>query len=152
MRRETDERFDEFGRSQQAPLAADIAQLHEVDVVLVDDDPVIAALLKRVLTRQGYDVTWFADGLVAVAALCQPTAHLRARLILLDVSMPGLGGFGVLHYLQADGVLGGSRVMMLTASASEEDVRQAIGLGVISYIAKPLDVALLLDRVRHVLR
>jgi DNA-binding response OmpR family regulator len=118
------------------------------DVALVDDDPVIARLVKRMLMRQGYSVTWFADGVGAVAALCSPSTF-RTKLILLDVSMPGLDGFGVLHYLRRDGVLDQSGVIMLTASASEHAVRHAIGLGAIGYLAKPLDIRLLLDRVQR---
>lgn len=124
----------------------------DVDVALVDDDPVMAALVKRILSTRGYSVTWFADGLTAVAALCLPTVSLRARLILLDVSMPGMGGFDVLHRLQRDRVLDHSRVIMLTASASEQDVRKAIGLGATGYLAKPLDISVLLGRVYSVLR
>ena len=68
------------------------------------------------------------------------------------VATAGLGGFGVLHYLRRDNVLEQSRVIMLTASASEQDVRQAIGLGASSYLAKPLDLRLLVDRVHRALR
>ena len=106
--------------------------------------------MQRVLTRQGYSVTWFADGVAAVAALCPPSTF-RAKLILLDVSMPGLDGFGVLHYLRRGGVLDRSGVIMLTASASEDAVRQAIGLGAIGYLAKPLDMRVLIERVQRLL-
>jgi CheY-like chemotaxis protein len=123
----------------------------DADVVLVDDDPVIATLVKRVLTKQGYRVNWFPDGLAAVAALCKPSAWLQVKLILLDVSMPGMGGFVVLDRLRSDGVLDHSRVIMLTASVTEVDVRKAIGLGATGYLAKPLDVHLLQDRVQRVL-
>jgi two-component system OmpR family response regulator len=126
--------------------------VEEVDVALVDDDPVTAALVERILVRQGYSVRWFADGLAAVVALCQPSACLRARLVLLDVSMPGLGGFGVLHYLRRDGVLDQTRVIMLTSSTTEHDVRQAISLGARGYLAKPLDIPVLLGRIYSSLR
>jgi two-component system phosphate regulon response regulator PhoB len=125
------------------------ASLPEVDVALVDDDPVIAAFVKRVLAREGYSAKWFEDGIPAVNALCRPSASLRANLILLDVSMPGLDGFGVLHYLRRDSVLDRSRVIMLTASVSEQDVREAVGLGATGYLAKPLDLHLLIARVRR---
>jgi CheY-like chemotaxis protein len=129
----------EVGVSPLAPHA---------DVALVDDDPLIGALVKRVVTKLGYSLTWFEDGLAAVAALCQPRT-VQVKLILLDVSMPGLDGFGVLHYLQRDGVLEQSNVIMLTASASEQDVRRAIGLGAIGYLAKPLNIALLTARIQR---
>jgi CheY-like chemotaxis protein len=122
-----------------------------LDVALVDDDPVIGVMITRVLVSKGYSVTWFEDGLAAVAALCKPNPSVRAKLILLDVSMPGLGGWGVLHYLARDGVLDNSRVIMLTASTSEQDVRQAIGLGATGYLAKPLNIRLLILRVKHAL-
>jgi DNA-binding response OmpR family regulator len=117
------------------------------DVALVDDDPVIAALVKRILSRQGYSVTWFADGQAAVTALCQADAGLQVKLVLLDVSIPGLGGFGVLQRLRNAGVLKRTRVIMLTASVSEQDVRHAVNLGATGYLAKPLDPGLLVDRI-----
>jgi CheY-like chemotaxis protein len=123
----------------------------DVDIALVDDDPVIGVMIKRVLVSKGYSVTWFEDGLAAVAAMCKPNVSVRAKLILLDVSMPGLGGWGVLHYLSRDGVLDTSRVIMLTASTSEQDVRQAIGLGATGYLAKPLNIRLLIQRVKRAL-
>lgn len=129
-----------------APLSSD------VDVVLVDDDPGIAALVKRVMDSHGHSLKWFDDGVAAVGVLCQPRISLRAKLILLDVSIPGLGGFGVLHYLRRDGVLEQSQIIMLTASVSEDDVRQAIDMGAIGYLAKPLNIRLLIDRVERVLR
>jgi DNA-binding response OmpR family regulator len=143
----------DFGpRHQAGPGAVAGAARADVDVAVVDDDPVMGALVKRILSMRGYSVTWFADGVTAVAALCLPTVSLRARLILLDVSMPGMGGFDVLRRLQRDGVLEHSRVIMLTASAFEQDVRQAIGLGATGYLAKPLDISVLLGRVYSVLR
>lgn len=143
----------EFSPMLRTDREAEVASLdNETDVALVDDDPVLAALVRRVLAKQGHSVTWFGDGLLAVAELCQPAGRLHAKVILLDVSMPGLGGFGVLHYLRRDGVLDTSRVIMLTASASEEDVRQAIRLGATGYLAKPLDIRLLVDRVDRLLR
>ena len=142
----------EFGPMLRSDRAGEVASVdNETDVALVDDDPVLAALVKRVLAKQGHSVTWFGDGLLAVAELCKPGGSLHAKVILLDVSMPGLGGFGVLHYLRRDGVLDASRVIMLTASASEDDVRQAIRLGATGYLAKPLDIRLLVDRVHRLL-
>jgi two-component system OmpR family response regulator len=66
--------------------------------------------------------------------------------------MPGLGGFGVLHYLRRDGVLDQTRVIMLTSSTTEHDVRQAISLGARGYLAKPLDIPVLLGRIYSSLR
>jgi DNA-binding response OmpR family regulator len=141
--------FDQLGLIYQSDAQSTSDLVGDAaDVALVDDDPVLAALVKRVLAKQGYSVTRFADGVAAVAALCPPSTF-RAKLILLDVSMPGLDGFGVLHYLRRGGVLDHSAVIMLTASASEHDVRQAIGLGAIGYLAKPLDIRLLIERVRR---
>jgi DNA-binding response OmpR family regulator len=140
---------------------SDLAQLYprvtvaafgdDAEVALIDDDPVIATLVKRVLAKQGRRVNWFSDGLTAVTALCPPGAWLQVKLILLDLSMPGMGGFGVLHYLRREGVLDQSKVIMLTASVTEDDVRKAIDLGATGYLAKPLDVRLLQDRVQRVL-
>ena len=119
-----------------------------VNILLVDDQPAKLLSYEVILSELGENLIKAGSAREALEQLLK----VDVALILLDVSMPGLGGFGVLHYLRRDGVLDQARVIMLTASASEDDVRQAIGLGATGYLAKPLDIRLLVDRVDRCMR
>jgi CheY-like chemotaxis protein/HPt (histidine-containing phosphotransfer) domain-containing protein len=122
-----------------------------VDVLLVDDDEVFADFVVETLSSRSHQVCWLPDGDSARTALCGPTASLRARLILLDVEMPGLDGFGVLKHLVRSGVTRHSSVIMLTRRTMADDIVRAHGLGVVDYLAKPLSAPMLVDRVDRAL-
>lgn len=73
----------EFGPMLMSDCDAQVAIVdNETDVALVDDDPVLAALVRRVLAKQGHSVTRFGDGLLAVGELCKPGVRLHARVML----------------------------------------------------------------------
>ena len=116
------------------------------DVLLVEDDQVLVGLLTRALQAQGYRVASVTDGPSAVAALDVP-AEQRARLVLLDVDLPALDGFGVLRALAARDLLPGLPVLVLTARASEPEVLSVLSLGAVDHVAKPFSLPVLLARV-----
>jgi DNA-binding response OmpR family regulator len=121
-----------------------------VDVLVVDDDDALAALLLHALSTRGYRTHRLADGAEATALLLAPDG-LRARVILLDVGLPGLDGLSVLRELAHRQVLAHTRVIMVTMRSSEREVLQALELGAFDHVAKPLSVPLLLHRVRQAL-
>jgi CheY-like chemotaxis protein len=121
-----------------------------VDVLVVDDDDALAALLVHALSTRGYRTYRLADGAEAAAALLDPDG-LQARVILLDVGLPGLDGLSVLRQLAQRRVLARTRVIMVTLRASESEALQALELGAFDHVAKPLSVPLLLHRVRQAL-
>jgi DNA-binding response OmpR family regulator len=121
-----------------------------VDVLVVDDDDALASLLVHALSTRGYRTYRLADGAEAVAALLDPDG-LQARVILLDVGLPGLDGLSVLRQLAHRRVLARTRVIMVTLRASEGEALQALELGAYDHVAKPLSVPLLLHRVRQAL-
>jgi len=121
------------------------------DVVLVEDDDVLADLLVHALTSRGYHTVRHRDGREAADRLGGPHRDLVARVILLDVDLPGLDGLAVLRHLAGTGVLHRTRVIMLTARAAEVEVVQAIALGAFDHIAKPFSLPVLLQRVRRAL-
>lgn len=84
------------------------------------------------------------DGESAIAAV----AELRPDLLILDHVMPNLDGIGVLEALR--GAPHRPRVMMLTAFGQESLIRQASDLGVDYYLMKPVDISMLVERVRQV--
>lgn len=133
----------------------------DIDVLLVEDNPDDAEFTVRALRRAhvGLVIVHLEDGIQALEFVLGTGAHAaRAtarlpRLMLLDLNLPRLDGFGVLRRLKAD-VRG--RILptiVLTSSVEPRDVREAYRLGVNSYIVKPNDytalVAKLSDLVRY---
>ena len=92
----------------------DTAGLTRADVVVVDDDEMLADLLIHSLQTAGYSVRHLSDGLEAVELL--GSRLLRTRVVVLDVGLPGMDGFSVLRTLRSQGVLETTRVVMLTAA------------------------------------
>lgn len=116
------------------------------DILLVEDDSVLVELLRRALEGAGHTVAHVSDGPAAVAALDVPSAQ-RPRLVLLDIDLPALDGFGVLRALSQHGIIPGLHVLCLTARASEPDVVSMLSLGAVDHVAKPFSLPVLLARV-----
>lgn len=121
-----------------------------VDVLLVEDDEELGTLLMHSLRTQGMRGAHVADGAAAVEILTGRES-LRARVVLLDVDLPGLNGLDVLERLAAAGVLGTSRVIMLTARAGEAETLAALRLGAFDHVGKPFSLPVLIHRVRRAL-
>jgi PleD family two-component response regulator len=118
-----------------------------VDVVVIEDDDAVADVIEHALRLRQYGFVRFADGAEAANALGQGT--VRAKVVLLDVGLPSLDGFGVLRVLRSKGVLDETRVIMLTARSSEAEVLRGIGLGATEHIAKPFSIPVLLARLEQ---
>ena len=121
------------------------------DVVLVEDDDVLAELVMHALETRGYSARWIADGDEAAKLLGGDRPSVRGALVLLDWDLPARDGLTVLRGLAADGVLDSTRVVMLTMRASEREVLATLEIGATDHIAKPFSVAVLMQRVRRLL-
>jgi PleD family two-component response regulator len=139
------------GGGRVALAAEDHAESVTVDVVFVEDDPVLAALLEHALRVRGYSFRHLDDGLEAVAALASAQPQLVARVVLLDWGLPGIDGLRLLRRMAENGALQRSRVIMLTARAGESEILEALAAGAIDHVAKPFSVPVLMQRVRHAL-
>jgi DNA-binding response OmpR family regulator len=116
-----------------------------VDVVLVEDDDSVADVIEHALGLRNFEYLRFSDGAEAAKALGE--GNVKARVVLLDIGLPSLDGFGVLEVLNHQGVLEGTRVIMLTARSSEAEMLRALGLGAMEHIAKPFSIPVLLGRL-----
>jgi diguanylate cyclase (GGDEF)-like protein len=123
-----------------------------VDVLVVEDDAAIARLLQHALETRGLRHEWIDNGQKAAAMLTGPAPELRARVVLLDVDLPGLDGLGVLRLLAAERMLERTRVIVLTVRSHEAEVVRALELGAFDHVAKPFSVPVLLQRIRRALR
>jgi diguanylate cyclase (GGDEF)-like protein len=116
-----------------------------VDVVLVEDDDSVADVIEHALGLHQYGFTRFSDGAEAAGVL--GAGRVKARVVLLDVGLPSLDGFGVLQVLRSKGILETTRVIMLTARSSEAEMLRALGLGAMEHITKPFSIPMLLGRL-----
>lgn len=117
-----------------------------VRVLVVEDEPRMAALLRRSLQEEGYRVDIASDGDVG---LWQASEH-DYDAILLDLTLPGLDGVGVCAALRAAGLW--TPVVMLTARHQVEDRIRGLDAGADDYLTKPFSVGELTARLRAVLR
>ncbi|MGE0441951.1 MAG: response regulator [Gemmatimonadales bacterium] len=118
-------------------------------ILIVEDDRFVAAMVAHRLDRSGYPVQVASDGELALVA-CRADPP---RLVILDLSLPRLGGFELLEMLRLDGLHRDTPVLVLTASGSEKDLIRAFDLGADDYIVKPFSPAALMARVqRHLTR
>src|SRR2546421_774695 len=114
-------------------------------ILVVDDDPMVATTVQRVLRPEGYDVDIALGGAQAL----EQVRALRPDLVILDLMMPRVDGLEVCRQLRANGDL---PVLMLTARSGMVDRVQGLDTGADDYLVKPFAYAELLARVRALLR
>lgn len=102
-------------------------------VLVVEDDEDVASLIEHVLSGVGHEVDVAHDGGAGLAAA---QAH-RPDVVILDWMMPIKSGIEVCSELRADPGFAGTRIMMLTARSSPQDVSRARAAGVDDYVVKP---------------
>lgn len=122
-----------------------------IDVVVVDDDVVLAQLVRQALEIRGYRAAVISNGRTAIDTLTGP-ARLRSRLLLLDVDLPGLDGLAVLRQLKAAGVTRTTPTIMLTVRASEREILEALHAGAVDHVTKPFSMPVLMERIRLALK
>jgi DNA-binding response OmpR family regulator len=114
-------------------------------VLIIDDDPKLAALLQEYLGGRGLWVCSAKDGLTGLERLqCNDI-----DVVILDVMMPELDGFGVLQAIRKQSNI---PVIMLTARGDDMDRIVGLEMGADDYIAKPFNPRELLARIKAVLR
>src|SRR5688572_20889993 len=115
-------------------------------VLVVEDDPDLAFVLKDNLEFEGYTVVTVADGTLGL----EKAIALRPDLVILDVMLPGLNGIQVCKGLRERGDQ--TPVILLTARSQEAEKVQGLDAGADDYVTKPFGVQELLARVRVMLR
>ena len=119
-------------------------------IMVVDDDKITLKMCKFILEKHGHEVVTAESGKRCLEFLREPS-NPRIDCILLDIEMPLLNGFNTLSSIRQSEKLKDIPVMFLTASATQETVREAIRLGVTSYLRKPFLPKELTDKVAALL-
>lgn len=116
-------------------------------VLVVDDNPVSRELVREVLQSPGIEVLEAADGQEALDRI----AASAPDLVLLDLRMPGMGGFSVLQAIRQNPRLRSLRVLAFTAHAMRGDREKALAAGFDGYITKPIHASILRRQVDQLL-
>ena len=114
-------------------------------VLIVDDDAMLRGPVRDRMEHWGHEVTEAADGQAALAA----AAEQEFDLVLLDLTMPRMGGLETLEHLKSDGY--GADVVVLTAHASVETAVEAMHRGAADFLQKPADFDLLRAKTESIL-
>lgn len=117
-------------------------------IVIAEDEPTVRLILASVLTAEGYQVAEAANGIEAL----ERAREIRPSLLILDVEMPGANGFEVCRAIRGESLLDGPPVLILTGLEQEGALRRAFEAGATDFVNKPITPALLLHRVRFLLR
>jgi len=116
-------------------------------VLLVDDEDSLRKVMRDLLERDGYDVTEARDG---VQALDQ-VDRVGPDIIVLDLNLPGLDGYGVLSHLRSRPATANIPVIVLTAKGDEDNEVRVFELGADDFLTKPFRARALSARLEAVL-
>ena len=116
-------------------------------VLVVDDRATSRELIRTVLENAGYAVSEASDGSEAV----QIAHQVPPDLILLDLQMPNLDGFGALQLFRADARFAPLPIVAVTASAMQGDREKALAAGFTSYLTKPVKLKELRSEIARLL-
>jgi PAS domain S-box-containing protein len=144
------QRDDDSGRAMAAPASpappSDADGAPPADgarILVVDDNADLRDYMRRILTAEGYQVETAVDGQSGL----ETARRIEPTLVLSDVMMPGLDGFGLLAQLRADARLAEIPVLLLSARAGEESRVEGLSAGADDYLTKPFSARELLARV-----
>ena len=115
-------------------------------VLIVEDDEILAGVMRRHLAQAGHDVEWAADGDRGLRKI----RFERPDVCVVDLMMPGTDGWGVIEQMRAEGI--DIPVIVLSARSSEHDKVHTLGIGADDYLVKPASMRELVARVDAALR
>ncbi|MGD2097324.1 MAG: response regulator [Desulfobacterales bacterium] len=114
-----------------APDLEPIAQKEKLEVLLVDDEPIVGKRLKPALTKYGYDVEVFDNPVKAIDRFDEK----EFDVVVTDLRMDQLNGIQVLEHVKEKSAK--TKVIFITAYATVENAREALVKGAFDFIAKP---------------
>lgn len=120
--------------------------ISQVNILIVDDEPLIRELINRYLTGMGYSTAEASNGVEAWAILEQSSDQFDA--IILDRNMPNMDGLEVLKKIKANSTLNNIPVIMQTASTEKHEILEGLQAGCYYYLTKPFQKDVLVSIVK----
>lgn len=114
-----------------------------LDIIIVEDNQEIAGLLCDFLRKENYSVSVASSGEQALERF----EKYGARLIILDISLPGVDGFAVCAKIRETS---NAHIMIASARTGKENMLKGLGLGADDYIEKPYDIEVLIAKIKGV--
>lgn len=116
-----------------------------IDILIVEDNPDISGLLTDFLRAENYVVSTAENGEKALSLF----EKYGARLVLLDIMLPGLDGFAVCERIRRSS---NAPIIILSARGEKSDKLSGLGLGADDYMEKPFDIDILLAKISGIFR
>lgn len=112
-------------------------------ILVVEDEQLIATLINRILSKQGYTIRVTNNGAEALRLV----EEFTPQLVVLDISLPGMDGYQICRYLRSNPETATLPVIMVTAMSRPSDQRQGFETGADDYLTKPFAPAELISRI-----
>ncbi|MCO5223558.1 MAG: response regulator transcription factor [Thermomicrobiales bacterium] len=138
-------------REMEGLMTETTTGVRPVTVLVVEDDPGVASLLRRGLAFEGYDVSHVSDGAQALVSI----RNQPPDLLILDVMLPVMNGIDVAKRIRSAEAQSGSKslpILMLTARDAVPDRIAGLDAGADDYLVKPFSLDELMARLRALLR
>ena len=116
-------------------------------ILIVEDDPSFSRAISHIIEKEGYDVITASNGMAGL----RMAKGESPDLLILDVMLPGLDGFEICHQLRQDPQTEKLPIIMLSAKGQEIDKTTGLKVGANEYLTKPIDRALLLEKITSLL-
>ena len=129
-------------------MLTDIRRETGAKILVVDDEPLVVDVLRRVLTRAGHSVVSAANGKEAL----KKALETRPDLVIMDIMMPEVDGYQATVYIKRHPLLHDIPVIFLTGQATEEDGGRSLAIGGALCLRKPFTDSQIRDVANMVLR
>ncbi|SEQ79455.1 DNA binding domain-containing protein, excisionase family [Amphritea atlantica] len=142
-----EEDFIAFLHEHGMPVPPGLQQTISRQILIVDDEPAVAKSIQRVLRSNGYETLIATDGFQAGSML----SIEKPALMTLDLSMPGLDGYGVIECVRSTSELSGLKILVISA-LGEASLEKALAAGADAVLQKPFENEQLLKSIQQLLK
>ncbi|MBL7180336.1 MAG: response regulator, partial [Desulfobacterales bacterium] len=119
----------------------------ETKILIVDDDPQVQKLFKKMLSRNGYSIEVASDGFEAGVK----TVQFKPDLIILDLIMPGMDGFEVCRQIKQNANTSHIKIIACTGYDTKENKDRIMQAGADGYLVKPVEKSALFQKIKGLL-
>ena len=116
-------------------------------ILIVEDDPSFLRAISHIVEKEGYEVTYASNGMTGLRMAKED----KPDLLILDIMLPGIDGFEICYQLRHEPETAKLPIIMLSAKGQETDKTTGLEVGADEYLTKPVDRAVLLEKVTALL-